>query len=239
MPRLGTRWFGQSAVDTPLLRGTLSLTSGALGRAPPQNARVDGGGEFEREFRQECESMSINVSTSAAHRPQQIAIAERHGGSWKHVARALIDEFSTDFNDARTLHWLCVVANWALNSRIGESGFSPSQWVIGRGVRLPYSLLSNMGRLSLHERLEDDVPFQNRVAMISAAQRAVSSVEFNRALSRAALARSRASGADPVQTVFSIGDQVYYWRKNPARKRAWITRWHGPALVIGFESNNL
>ena len=47
---------------------------------PPLNARVDGGGEFEREFRQECESMSINVYTAAAHRPQQNATAERHGG---------------------------------------------------------------------------------------------------------------------------------------------------------------
>ena len=58
---------------------------------PPLNPRVDGGGEFERQFRQECESMFINVYTAAAHRPQQNAIAERHGGMWKHVARALIN----------------------------------------------------------------------------------------------------------------------------------------------------
>ena len=38
---------------------------------------------------------------------------------------------------------------------------------------------------------------------------------------------------------FSIGDQVYYFRGVGKAKSAWAHRWHGPAVVIGFEGNNL
>ena len=42
------------------------------------------------------------------------------------------------------------------NSAIDDSGYSPAQWVLGRGLRLPYTLLGQTGRLSLHERVKKD-----------------------------------------------------------------------------------
>ena len=62
---------------------------------------------------------------------------------------------------------------------------------------------------------------------------------YSRGLSRAFLARSRASDVAPAQHQFSLGDQVYYWRGRGRAKRDWSARWHGPAIVIGYEGNNL
>ena len=38
--------------------------------------------------------------------------------------------------------WLCAVLNWSTNTAIGDSGHSPSQWVLGRSLRLPFQLVS-------------------------------------------------------------------------------------------------
>ena len=40
--------------------------------------------------------------------------------------------------------------NWAKNARINSSGYSPAQWVTGRGYKLPWSLLDEKqsGRLA-------------------------------------------------------------------------------------------
>ena len=93
--------------------------------------------------------------------------------------------------------WLTAAVTWACNSAIDDSGYSPAQWVLGRGLRLPYTLLHQTGRLSLHERVTRDRAFSERIAMMSAAQRSITSLRYDRALSRAVLARSRAHGADP------------------------------------------
>ena len=71
--------------------------------------------------------------------------------------------------------------------------------------------------------------------MMSAAQRSITSLRYDRALSRAVLARSRAHSADPARQLFQIGDVVYYWRGNGKAKREWAAHWHGPATVIGLQ----
>ena len=136
---------------------------------PPRASIADLGGEFEREFRSELESMGTELVATAALSPTQNSVCERHGGEWKYIARAIIDEYQLDFTVPGIVEWLCTVVNWAKNSKIGPSGFSPAQWVLGRGYRLPYSLLSNHSRLSLHQRARDDQTFQQRLGMLAAA----------------------------------------------------------------------
>ena len=130
------------------------------------------GGEFRKEVTEELEHMSVQVTTTAAVAPTQNAMCERAGGAWKCAARALIDEFNLDFRSEEKITWMCAVNNWAANSRVNDTGYSPSQWVLGRGVKLPYNTLSNSSRLSLHTRHTADNNFAERVAMMSAAQRA-------------------------------------------------------------------
>ena len=75
--------------------------------------------------------------------------------------------------------------------------------------------------------------------MMSVAQRSITSLRYDRALSRAVLARSRAHGADPARQLFQVGDVVYYWRGNGKAKREWAAHWHGSATVIGLQHDSL
>eukprot|EP00974_Lingulodinium_polyedra_P075705 7334437-Lingulodinium_polyedra.AAC.1 len=60
------------------------------------------------------------------------------------------------------------------------------------------------------------------------------------------MARNRGARADPAPAQFMVGDQVFYWRGHSRRqgtvrsgKGMRAERWHGPAIVIGHEANNL
>ena len=55
--------------------------------------------------------------------------------------------------------------------------------------------------------------------MMSAAQRSITSLRYDRALLRAVLARSRAHGADQARQLFQLGDVVYCWRGNGRQER--------------------
>ena len=135
--------------------------------------------------------------------------------------------------------WLTAAVTWACNSAIDDSGYSPAQWVLGRGLRLPYTLLDQTVRLSVHERVTRDRAFSERIAMMSAAKRSITSLRCDRALSRAVSARLRAHGSDPARQLFQVGDVVYYWRGNGKAKREWAAHWHGPATVIGLQHESL
>ena len=113
-----------------------------------------------------------------------------------------------------------------------------SSFKLERPQFYPY-LLEQTGRLSLHERVTTDRAFSERIAMMSAAQRSITSLRYDRALSRAVHARSRARGADPARQLFQVGDVVYYWRGNGKAKREWAAHWHGPATVTGLQHESL
>ena len=207
----------------------------------PRRLIYDQGGEFEREFGQELEDLGCEVMPTAAITPQQNAVCERHGGIWKTHARRLLHAFSINFvlEQLHRVTWLTAAVTWACNSAIDDSGYSPAQWVLGRGLRLPYTRLDQTERLFLHERVTRDRAFSQRISMMSAAQRSITSLRYDRALSRAVLARSRSHGADPARQLFQVGDVVYNWRGNGKAKRQWAAHWHGPATVIGLQHESL
>ena len=195
----------------------------------PRRFIYDQGGQFEREFGQELEDLGANScrqQPSLHSKTQTVNI-------WKTHARRLLDEFSVKFvpEQLHRVTWLTAAVTWACNSAIDDSGYSPAQWFLGQGLRLPYTLLDQTGRLSLHERVTRDRAISERIAMMSATQRSISSLRYDRALSRAVLARSRAHGADPARQLFQVGDVVYYWRGNGKAKREWAAHWHGPATT--------
>ena len=128
---------------------------------------------------------------AAALSPTQNALCERKGGAWKVHAKATIDEFSISFKDVGKTLWMCTCINWATNSMVNDSGYSPAQWVLGRGLKLPYDLLSQSSKLSLHSRVVEDKSFAERIAMMSAAQRSAIALKYSKSLSHAITARSR------------------------------------------------
>ena len=108
--------------------------------------------------------MGCEPMPTAAIAPQHNAVCERHGGIWKTHARRLPEIFSVKFvtEQLHRVTWLTAAVTWACNSAIDDSGYSPVRWVLGRGLRLPYTLLDQTGRLSLHERVTRDRAFSER-----------------------------------------------------------------------------
>ena len=175
------------------------------------------------------------LDVGSCQRPQcrrlRTSPCERAGGAWKYRARRLVDQFSIKWNDSSTKLWLCAVLNWSTNTAIGDSGHSPSQWVLGRSLRLTFQLLSRASQLASHQRHRDDFAYQRRVAMLTEAQRSIISTRYNKALSRAFLSRARSANNSPSQVRLA----VMYWRGNNKRKSQWSMRWLGPGIVIGHE----
>ena len=176
----------------------------------PECLRFDLGGEFESSFSELAEQIGCRLLPAASVSPTQNAPCERAGGAWKYRARRLVDQFSIKWNDSSTKLWLCAVLNWSTNTAIGDSGHSPSQWVLGRSLRLPFQLLSRASSLASHQRHRDDFAYQRRVAMLAEAQRPIISTRYNKALSRAFLSRARSANNAPSQVRFSVGDQVMF-----------------------------
>ena len=56
-------------------------------------------------------------------------------------------------------------------------------------------------------------------------------------MSRAFLARARASDNASSKLRFAIGDQVRLWRGNNKKKAAWAMRWVGPGIMTGHEGD--
>ena len=128
------------------------------------------------------------------------------------------------------------MVNWAKNSRINASGYSPSQWVLGRNMRLPWSLLDRAGQLAEHQKALEHPDFSRRLGMRTAARRAFEVLDTSQRLRRAWLGRSRVT---PEATHLPTGTVVYIYRKVKPKKGAKLPllsgEWLGPATVVGHE----
>lgn len=173
------------------------------------------------------------MKTTAAETPQQNSVCESRGGIWNGVAKAVIDQHPVSFLDDSRTKWTLAICNWALNARVGSTGYSPSRCVLRRGMRLPYDLLSHGNRPTMHLRARDDASFRDQNDLLSTARRATAVSRYHRGLSRAFLARTRLRETLPAEHQFAIGDQIFYFRGSS--KRNCVGRWHGPAIVVGDE----
>ena len=175
----------------------------------PECLRFDLGGEFESSFSELAEQIGCRLLPAASVSPTQNAPCERAGGAWKYRARRLVDQFSIKWNDSsKKKMWLCAVLNWSTNTAIRDSGHSPSQWVLGRSLRLPFQLLSRASQLASHQRHRDDFAFQRRVAMLAEAQRSIISTRNNKALSSAFLSRARSANNAPSPIRCAVGSET-------------------------------
>ena len=120
---------------------------------------------------------------------------------------------------------------------VEDHGYAPAQWVLGKNLRLPYSLLSQSGQLAAQMRLGADPTFAERVLLLATARRSVAALSANVGIARAFAAPSRGEASVPAITVYQVGDQVFYWRGVSKAKSAWAHRWHGPGVIIGLEQN--
>ena len=96
--------------------------------------------------------------------------------------------------------------------------FRLPKWVLAPGIRLPYNMLSQTGRLDLHARHTTDKPFSERVAMMVSGQHTHLALRYSTSLSHTITARNRGDRSLQAQARFQLGDQVFYWRGNNKTK---------------------
>ena len=113
---------------------------------------------------------------------------------------------------------------------VNNTGFSPAQWVLGRGPRIPFSLTQSQSLASRNLALSDP-SFARRAALQTAARTALLQLDGSQRLRRALLRKSR-PGVHPLQQ----GEQVYFWRRRAGGKKTkpiMGSRWVGPGIVLG------
>jgi transposase InsO family protein len=175
----------------------------------PSSLVVDMGPEFTS---MELESWASSHSTflyhAAVEAPWQNGIAEKSGGILKVIMHRLIKEHSciskADLRDA------LAAACDAYNVDCNETGFSPSQWAIGRNPRRQGSLLhaSFTQRLAEHSLLDSDQSYVRRTAIRETARIALTQLHYSNRMRRAELARTRVA-----VTELKTGDIVYFFRE--------------------------
>ena len=104
----------------------------------PAQVITDRGGEFEAEFARGLEWIGSKQIPTPAYAPTQNSITERAGGSWKLQCKTMIEDQGLRWDSQEGIEWwVCAAINFSRNQQINERGYSPSQWVLGRGLRLP------------------------------------------------------------------------------------------------------
>ena len=176
---------------------------------------TDNGGEFlNSDFIDMCESVNINVETTAAESPWSNGLVERHN----QIIGAMLDKVLSENEDMDfdiALAW-CVNAK---NSLENCHGFSPYQLALGKNPSLPGFLHDKPPALS--PSIVSDIIKQNLTALASA-RTAFTQNESSERLKRASSHNTRTYS----NLVILSGDRVYY-------KRNGQKKWKGPAIVLG------
>ena len=146
---------------------------------PVSHLISDMGGAFEGELGEFMEAHGIRQYFTASEAPWQNGLVEPNGGTWKATARKNNQRCrSTRFRgNAKTrLHG---ELGKKKRSCITSSGYSPDQWVIGRGYKLPRSLLDEKqsGELASLKLPDHSPEFGRRMSGLWAARRAFETMD--------------------------------------------------------------
>eukprot|EP00435_Cladocopium_sp_Y103_P075218 s4_g55.t1 len=179
-----------------------------------------------------CELRGIHIRPIAAGAHWQLGKTESHGGWFAHVLDKLIEEHQPRNKE----EWLsCVRHAHVKNQMIQVHGFSPHQFVFGKGVHIPDDLLGEPVSVVPATASLTESALAKSQAMRVSARIALAKLQDDRALRVALLARPRRTYD------FKPGMAVAYWRD-----QKWVNgqlqlggRWHGPAVVIGTVGRNV
>ena len=175
---------------------------------------TDNGGEFcNSDMRQMSSLLNIELMTTAAEAPYQNGICERNHAVIDMILCKLIVEYPNS-----PLNVLLKWANMAKNSLQMWSGYSSYQIVFGSNPKLPNVMTDRVP--ALEDGTEHEL-YSRHISALHAARREFIRTEACGRIKRALRSRIRAS-----ETVFKLGDRVYYKRENS-------TKWLGPGKVIG------
>ena len=117
---------------------------------PPHCIIHDQGGEFEQDFVEFLEDLSIHTEVTGSHAPWQLAAGERHGGILGSIWQAIITEHQC--SDRRGIKMALDSALHAKNSMLTRNGYNAYSAVFGQEPRNPFSLLTDDDDTNLTSR---------------------------------------------------------------------------------------
>ena len=210
----------------------------------PAAITTDMGPEFiAEEFQDKMDFYDVCLTHIPVEAPWMNGVAERAGGKLKVVIRAVAHEHS--IIGAEEMQMAVIAALEAVNNDIDQTGYSPSQMVLGKQPRIamvagPSDLRSKAASESM---MLQEPQYQRIMAFKECARLAMVKLHYSQALRKASVARSR------VQTEhkeYKVGDVVYFYReqkpvgkkmKHVHKKRLALKKWHGPAVILAIEGN--
>ena len=175
------------------------------------------------------------VHYCARDSPWQNGAVERRGGTWKLAAGRTIDH--VQLSGKRDIDLLCSLVTQARNAIPNATGYSPSQWVLGRQPTLFGSTLAAPHALASHMLLDSHPDLAKRAALMKSCQLANINLDRSERLRRALTRQSR-----PTRGPFLPGHQVYFWNRAKRGKKSKVLlrhRWCGPCVVVGAEGRSI
>ena len=193
----------------------------------PVNIACDRGLHNRGVMKKYMDEHGIQVYHTPLESPENLGRVERHGGIVKSLFRKVCKETSAVGREQVEQVLLEVVATKNNSSRVG--GFSPSQWVLGKGPRSDPSPLSEerfaeLGAIEARHNPESIFALQHMARQ--EAQKAFVHLDCSSRVSRA-LTRNASS----LPREYAVGDLVTFRRDNQKGG----TTWSPTSRVIGHE----
>lgn len=199
---------------------------------PERGVITDRARYFLAEVAEDFDAHGCMFETSARASPWQIGQVERHGALWKTAFHKLV--YSEQVSGLEEVQWATTATNQAKNAMSRKHGFSPSQWVIGRDIRLPASLADEAEVSRIGAQAIADTPgtkfFRKQQIRMSARQ------SFAQSANDSALRRAELRQIRPSRGPFHVGTYVFYYDAQQTVQGP--SCWRGIARVIGKEGNS-
>ena len=212
----------------------------------PKVVVSDCGPEFTSEKMQSCMAFhDIVLHHIPVESPWANGLAERAGASLKVIVAKLVKEYSCQ--GRLEVQGALAAAVDACNQDIGQAGYSPAQFVLGKQPRTAEEVIPNDLRLRLttHSMIENTPSLARQAAMKEAARVALARMKYSSSLRRAEFSRARRACS---WHTYQMGDIVFFYRQQKAagggprgskRKKLLLNQWHGPAMITALEGGRV
>lgn len=198
----------------------------------PRVVVADCGPECTSDKMQPCmDTHDIVLYHIPVESPWANGLAERAGGSLKVIVGKLAKDFRCQ--GRMEVQAALAAAVDAGDQDIGQSGYSPAQFVLGKQPRALAEVIPNDLRLRLasHSLIENSPSLPRQMAMTENARVAMIRLKYSASLRKAEFARARRAAS---WTTYQLGDIVYFYRvqkmagRGTKRKRLILNQWQDP-----------
>ena len=162
-----------------------------------------------------------------------LGACERAGGTWKAIAKPIIQAQKLKGKDQMTI--LATEVNSVVNDCRRVDGFSPSQWVLGKQPFRPGDQHDSEGWADIGV-IQDNID-PTSAFYLKAQVRAQAKKEFVRLDTSKRVKRALAHKAAPIPLDYQVGDLISFKRKQGAESEE--EKWSTASRVIGFDGRHL